>query len=55
MLIENNFLLFVTGMYLKCAKSNSTGTVEGLESIMLSKRLLILAKLLLLSDHQFNN
>lgn len=55
MLTENNFFLFVSGRYLKCAKSNSTETVEGLERLMLSKRLLILAELLLFSDHQFNN
>lgn len=54
-LIENNLFLLIPGKYFNRYKSSSTGVVEGLESTMLSKRLLILGKLLLLLDQQFNN
>lgn len=55
MLIENNLFLLISGKYFKWDKGSSTGVVEGLESVMLSKRPLMLGKLLLLSDHRFNN
>lgn len=50
-LIQNNFSLLISVKYFKRAKSDSTAVVEGLKRIMLSKRPLILSKLLLLSDH----
>lgn len=53
--MQNNLVLLMSGKCFKWDKSDSTGVMEELESIMLSKRPLMLGKLLLLSDQQFNN